>query len=175
MNNNSAIYPKLAQQLARSVISNSNETIRRQTRHQILSYLINCLNVTSAYICRYDASKRQAVVVDEYIKRHANSQEIQSDLSFVYTEEELGDMVHWLEADTHPPRILQLDEMDIDDPERDELIEFGGKTVLYLPIYTPENVLWGWGEIWETRHKRIFDADDFHNAEIIIKCLSRLV
>jgi len=174
MDKNAEVYINLANQVTASLSQNTNETIRMRARNQVLSYLLSAMNGTSTYICQYDAVERSAIVVAEYFARRANVQEFESDLGTVYSAEELGRMLHWIDSNPEQPRILQLDELAEDDPEREELVAFDGKTVLYVPLYQQQQ-FWGWAEVWESRAKRIFEDVELSYALQLSKALSQLL
>lgn len=168
------IYVNLARQISHSLKQNQSSDIRAQAQLQILRYLLRCLDMTSAYICQYDAVQRSATVVAEYIAKRASSEENLSDLYEVYTEDELGDTITWLEQISIEPRILHVDELAENDPEREEFIRYGAKTMLHLPLYHEQHI-WGWAEIWESRHKKLLTEEELTSSLRIVDYLSQLI
>lgn len=167
-------YYTLAEQLALSLPSQKNEVLRGGAWTQILNYLLNSIDVTSAYICRFNPRNNSAVVVGECIMWRANGAEFTSDLGNVYNGSQMGTMLDWIRQSTHQPRILHVDEMEPDDPELEELLTLGAKTVVNLPIYH-EGEFWGWHEIWESRAKRYFTENELKIAQKYTELLARMI
>jgi GAF domain-containing protein len=124
---------------------------------EILKPLVNTLDVTSAWVCRYE--NRTTTVIGEYIAETANLLEKDGDLFAVHEEADYSSLGAWLRSADHPPRLIHVDALPANDPEYRELSVNGVRTVLNVPIHIEGN-FWGYVEVWETRQKRQYTTAD---------------
>jgi two-component sensor histidine kinase len=130
------------------------------------------IDATSAYICRFDATRQVNVVVAEYIGPEANEREQVSDLGASYPESDL----EWLEMMREGRHDTDhVDDPDLVEDERELMEQYGGRSILYIPLRIGERPV-GVVELWESRRRREFTADEIalcnaigHNAAIALE------
>jgi two-component sensor histidine kinase len=112
------------------------------------------------------------VVVAEYIGPEANEREQVSDLGASYPESDL----EWLEMMKEGRHdTVHVDDPDLDEVERELMQQYGGRSILYIPLRVGEQPV-GVVELWESRRCREFTADEIalcngiaHNAVIALE------
>ena len=73
-------------------------------------------------------------------------------------EGDFGWPVDWIHS-PHNNYVTHIDDADISAEERNHMEQFGGKTVLEVPLRAKGKSL-GTLELWESRHKREFDKEE---------------
>lgn len=138
----------------------ANSALITPSLREMLKYIVRCIGATSAYVCSYQPDEQCATVISEYIAGKAHIAEEVSDMDEVYDLDSMGgDMLAWLDANQRTPRIIHVDELPDDDPERAELLEYGGKTVLFVGGHLDDR-MWGFIEIWDSTQKRHYTPDE---------------
>lgn len=141
---------------------------------EILEALGIHLDVTSVWLCQHDPAQQVSLVVGEYRSSYASALESQSDLFTLYDETSNPEQLAWLKGETHAPRVIQVNQMSYSNPEKREYIVNGVRSLLILPVYD-EADLWGYIELWETRHNRSFDETDIQIAQQEVDALKPLL
>lgn len=147
---------------------------RDAIRGQILDLIVQAIQVTSAYICFHDFADKVSIVRNEAYSPDANDLERESDLGELYPEEEFGKFNIWLREGTRLPRILYVDDLLPDDPERAEYEEYGASAIMYLCLFYHQRV-WGYVEIWDSRDRRYFTRENIDTAQYITECIEKTI
>jgi two-component sensor histidine kinase len=139
--------------------------------HVVLSLIAEqmgqAVDATSAYICGFDPAKMRSAVLAEYIGPQANRREGISDLGACYVEaddEGEGEFLRCMQ--TGQIDISQIDDPELTDTERAHMNEYGARTVLYIPLRVKGKLI-GFTELWESRHRREFTADEIALCQAI--------
>ncbi len=130
---------------------------------RIAEQMSQAVDVTSAYISRHEPEAKTSTVVAEYIGPQACARERVSDLgiTYPYAEGDTG-FVEVMEAGRHD--ISQLDDPDLPESERAHMREYGGQTVLYIPLRIAGRFI-GYAELWESRRQREFTPEEIALCE----------
>ncbi len=124
------------------------------------------LGFTSAYICDWNPDTGLSTVLAEYVSAEATPMEKESDLGKVYNlTEDFNDSADWLHNE-HGYEIMQVDDPDLDESERNHMLKYGAKTVITVPFWVGDRVI-GYLEGWESRHRREFDQNDIERMQTI--------
>ncbi len=113
------------------------------------------LKATSAYITEWDDSRQITKVISEYITPEAAPQERVSDLNLTYVEEDV--FAELLRQGL--PFGGHRSSPDLPAYIREHLEQFGGQSVLFLPLVVRGQVH-GQIEVWESRYERTFTEDE---------------
>jgi len=122
------------------------------------------VDATSAYICEWDREKGTATIVAEYTAPHATSAEQISDLGVSYPVEE--DQITRRLLHEQQAIVVQADDPRLSETVRQHLARYGGVSVLLLPLVIQQQAL-GFVEVWESRRRRYFSADEITLAQTI--------
>jgi len=125
---------------------------------RIAEQMSQAVDVTSAYISRHEPEAEAVTIVAEYISPQACARERVSDLGITYPYVE-GDsrFMEVMEAGRHD--ISQLDDPDLAASERAHMQEYGGQTILYVPLRIGRRLV-GYVELWESRRRREFTPEE---------------
>ncbi len=123
---------------------------------QIVEQMALTIDATSAYVCIVDTNTKMSTVLAEYIGEDACEAENKSDLGVVYEEYDPGFLVQ-MEADM--VTTSHVDDPELIDREREDLLGFGAKSVMYVPLLYQRKLL-GFVEIWESRRVRDFTPEE---------------
>ncbi len=133
---------------------------------QDLAYLLaTALQATSAYICDWNATTNESLVLAEYTSEQATPPEKVSDLNYCYSfRQGSQDPDFWLKTGEIVIDHLEKQQSQLNSLEH--LQKYGGKSVLGIPLKINLRVV-GFAEIWESRHHREFTEDDIRLARTI--------
>ena len=123
---------------------------------KIAEQLCHVADATSVYIVNLHVDTLQAEVIAEYISDQAKDAERESDLGMVY---EIADSGYLKAMKAGDPWVDAVDDPDLPEKDRDHLLEYGAKSVLYIPMKVGSRVV-GTAEVWESRHNREFTSDE---------------
>ncbi len=126
----------------------------REVLDTICREAVRLLGATSAYVCDWLAEEQVSRVIAEYIGPEANPLERVSDVGEAYTGEMLAGIL-----EEGRPRVVYLDDLALCPDERTYIEQFGGNTILYLPLLSRGRPL-GYVEVWESRYRREFTPDE---------------
>jgi len=124
--------------------------------YEVAKQMALVVDATSARVCQWHEAERTVTVIAEYITPQASQKEQVSDLGMVYPVE---DPKTFQVLRDRQPLTLSLA-----DPAH--LEEFGGNTVLYLPLAVRKRVI-GYVEVWESRRKRHFTQEEINLCQAI--------
>lgn len=113
-------------------------------------------DTTSAYISIYESDTRESTVLAEYISPQACEEERISDLGVTY-HRDLSDFVELMEAGQVD--INHIDDSNLAAEDREHMLEYGAKTVLYIPLRY-QGRFNGYVELWESRRKREYTTEE---------------
>lgn len=132
--------------------------------------LCQVLDGTSAYISEWQEATRSVRVIAEYISPNASPTERVSDLgeTYILKPEQLEQEFSWL-RDPNAYYIAQIDDPNLPEDERDHLRQYGGKTRIEIPLVAPTGTPFGHLEIWESRRKREFTAEEIELLQTIAR------
>lgn len=126
---------------------------------------------TSAYVCDWDEEAQTSTVMGEYFSRRASELERISDLGVTYDEPD--GFVEWM-RDPESVFVVHADE----DPgplfSHEEMEQFGGKSVLAVPLFAGDKGI-GTLEVWESRRKREFTPEDIELVQTIARQVSMAI
>src|SRR6185436_16040635 len=123
---------------------------------EICKQMCVILDGTSAYIAEYDQSYESYVVKAEYLGSAANANELFSDLGMTYTKSTGA----WLfDAAAGDFEVMYADDDELPAWTRHMISKYGGKTILYIPLYVQGRLL-GHAELWDSRSRREFASDE---------------
>jgi two-component system phosphate regulon sensor histidine kinase PhoR len=131
--------------------------------HEVAKQMTLTIDATSARVCQWNEADRTVTVIAEYITPHASQKEQVSDLGTVYPVKDLE--VFQILRDRQPLTV-SLADPEISEKVRTQVEEFGGNTVLYLPLAVRERVI-GCVEVWESRRKRLFTQEEINLCQAI--------
>jgi PAS domain S-box-containing protein len=117
-------------------------------------------DVTSAYICSFEPETMMSTVLAEYIGPQACPEERVSDLGATYVEGDVEVDVAFLEtvrAGEHD--ISHIDDPNLSEFERAHMQQYGGQTILYIPLLVKGQFL-GFAELWESQRRREFTPEE---------------
>lgn len=138
---------------------NSSELLTKIIRH-----LTEAIQATSGYILALQAEQQQVIVLAEYWSAHVKEEERISDLGRIY---HMGDYAKVTHAITDKTIVSFHDnDPDLQPNERQQLLDYGVKSVLIAPFVVSGRVL-GEAEIWESRHHRTFTSHEINLAQAI--------
>ena len=135
--------------------------------HEILSALAHAicegLNATSAHICDWDEETGLSTVLAEYRSSTANEKERVSELGGSYDlRKDFAPIDRFLGIDI--VHLAHVDDPDVPVAGRENLIKFGGKSVLTVN-FTVNGRVYGYIEVWESRQRREFTKDEIALAQ----------
>ncbi|MBN1318455.1 MAG: GAF domain-containing protein, partial [Anaerolineales bacterium] len=156
---NARLYSEIQRQLQEQIALRESGMIIASTLDPeavlglIAEQMAKSVGSTSAYICRYKPETQTSQVIAEYVSPFASEREKMSDFGVEYGEDSTDEWFHLMASGEHD--ISNVDDPDLLENERSHMIEFGAKTVLFIPLLI-KNELIGYVEVWESRYKREF-------------------
>lgn len=120
--------------------------------------LCEALNATSAYVYDWNEHERTTTVLAEYMSQNAAERERISEIGVSYPISAAFVGTAWV--------VLHGDDPALPSHERDHLLAYEGKSVLRVALVA-EGQQNGMIEIWESRRKREFTADEIELAQAI--------
>lgn len=127
----------------------------RQVMDTVCREAVRLLRATSAYVNLWEQARRASTVFAEYISPEACPLEQVSDLGVTYEEtEELAALLR-----AGKPTVWRVSDPSIPPDEREHIEQYGGKSVLFLPLIGRAGPL-GFIEVWESRTERVFTEDE---------------
>ena len=126
------------------------------------------IDATSVWMCHHNFEQRVSIVVSGCTMRTANMIESDEDIGAKFPETDGSQVWVWLRSSKPEPYVIHVDELARNDPDRLEYINGGTWSVLFLPVFK-SGATWGYIEIWESREKRHFTAEDIRAAKAIIE------
>ena len=148
------LQQQIALREAGAVISSSLEL--PDVLSHIAEQMAQAIDATSGYICSLDRQTRSSTVMAEYVGPQASKQEQVSDLGVTYEEiddrflEPMLDGRFWID---------QVDDPDLPERDRRDMEDFGGQSILYVPLFVRGQTI-GYAELWESRRRRAFAAEE---------------
>jgi signal transduction histidine kinase/putative methionine-R-sulfoxide reductase with GAF domain len=131
--------------------------------YEVAKQMTQAIDATSARVCQWNEAERTVTVIAEYITPRASQKEQVSALGTVYPAR---DLKTFQVLRDRRPLTVSLADPKISEAVRNQLEEFGGNTVLYLPLAVRERVI-GYVEVWESRRKRHFTQEEIHLCRAI--------
>ncbi len=120
------------------------------------------LNATSCYIISIDQPNARLTVLAEYWAQDAILSERNSDIGTVYSTKDFPSIMRHMLAGR--VLTLQADNGDLSEGERKQFVDYGVKSMLFVPIMAHGNLI-GVAEIWESRQPREFTLADIRLAQ----------
>jgi two-component system phosphate regulon sensor histidine kinase PhoR len=116
------------------------------------------IDATSAYIADWHRDSDLTTVLAEYYGPEATATETVSDLGQTYnTHTDFDEDWEWLS--TLKPTTGHVDDPHLPVADRDHMLRYGAKSILYIPLVTRDEVV-GYAELWESRSKRDFTPEE---------------
>jgi len=131
----------------------------------VAEQLCQVVDGTSAYICHYDQRQKTSTVIAEFMSHHANSKERVSDLGVSYDVRNEAKFMQDFLAEGQP-MLWYADDNDLSQKEQDHYQQFGGCTVLAVPMRYASKII-AYAEIWDSRSKRSFNPDELALVQAI--------
>jgi len=125
---------------------------------QVLArHVTEALQATSAYIVSVDLENQTLRVVSEYWSAHALPSERKSDLDRLYLLKDYP--AFWRILKTGKAGIIHEDDPQASEIERQQFIEYGVRSILFVPVMVRGKTLGGL-EVWESRRRREFTLSE---------------
>lgn len=167
---NSRLYSELQSELRKQValrgaITAISSSLRlNEVLNEICRQMAATIDASSAYISSYDPARSYYTVVAEYLGPRVNDLERVSDLGAIYYKKEGA----WVfdDADKRAYAVIHADDPDLTSWARHNLESYGGKSVLYIPLYVHDRLI-GHAELWEGERKREFTEDEISFCRVI--------
>jgi PAS domain S-box-containing protein len=131
--------------------------------YEVAKQMTLAIDATSARVCQWNEAERTVTVIAEYIAPHASQKEQVFDLGTVYP---VKDPKTFQILRDRQPLTIGLTDPEMSGEVRTRLEEFGGNTVLYLPLAVRKRVI-GYVEVWESRRKRHFTQEEINLCQAI--------
>jgi diguanylate cyclase (GGDEF)-like protein/PAS domain S-box-containing protein len=144
--------------LAKAVTTITASVNPDNTLKLLCEQLSDALDATSVYIALFNEKTNYSTVVAEYIAPVASESEKISDIGARYLEEDQK-FLEFIRSGV--PTIDQINDHHLGALEKDHMSEFGGKTVLYLPLRI-QGMPKGFIELWESRQERTFSDNEIN-------------
>jgi GAF domain-containing protein len=116
------------------------------------------VDATSVYVCTIDHEARTTVVIAEHFAPAATQAERVSDLGVVYYLASFPLLARWSDKPASPFAV-HVDDPGLSAEEVNHLADYGSKSSLVIPL-TAGKEFSGYIEVWESRHKRNFIAEE---------------
>jgi len=160
---NARLFTDLQDELKKQIALRSASTAISSFLHleQVLGEICKQMGVildgTSAYLAEYDRTYSAYTVMAEYMSSTANADEMVSDLGSTYHVKDGA----WLfdESIASDYVVRHLEDKDLHAWTREMISKYGGKTILYIPLYVQGRLL-GHAELWDSRSHREFTRDE---------------
>ena len=124
------------------------------------------MNMTSAYVCNVNFEANTTTILSEHISTEASPEEKISSGQITFSlNEELPRFKAWLEEPTRP-LIQYLDDNELRMYDREYMLGYGLKSMIIVPLLVDGKV-WGYLELWESRHLRRFSEQDVQLLQTI--------
>jgi diguanylate cyclase (GGDEF)-like protein/PAS domain S-box-containing protein len=154
---NARLYATEKQRAAElSVLYESSATVAQSidlvaTYNSTAEQLAKIVNATSSHILLSDRETNQATVVAEFFSPEAGELENVSDVGVTY---DMSQYPQSMQANrSGKPLILRISDPNIDQSEREELLAYGIKSSLEVPMIVSGRLL-GFVQIWDSRTER---------------------
>ena len=122
------------------------------------------IHATSAYVCDIDEAAGATTVIGEYTGPDASPAERAPDLGTTYP---LWDASRVLESvRSNKPLTYMRRDLSSNDPERTHMEEFGGNTILIIPLHIHGETI-GYAELWDSREERVFSPSEIRLCQTI--------
>src|SRR5262249_32254476 len=131
---------------------------------QLAKHLAEAINATSSYVLEVNLASETLTVLAEYWSAAAKVEERVSDEGRVYP---LGEAPSVFRALTRLMVVeKQVDERSLADGERVEMLRYGIRSAVIVPIVSRGHVL-GYAELWESRRHRNFTLSERRLAQTL--------
>ncbi len=128
----------------------------------VIRHMTEALEATSGYISSINLKESTLRVLAEYWANPASERERKEDLFRVYP---LDEYPSYRRAVLQGKVVtLQADDEDLSDAEREQFIQYGICSMMFVPVMG-HGVLQGGVEIWESRRRREFTLAEIHLAQ----------
>jgi diguanylate cyclase (GGDEF)-like protein len=122
------------------------------------------MDATSARICEFLLESGQAMVLGVYASPLANTRERIPDVGPAF---DLTDYPQTLDAlRAGKPLVLMISSPDLDSGDRDEMLEYGIKSALNLPMMASDRVI-GYAELWDNRSERVWSEEEIQFCQTL--------
>jgi PAS domain S-box-containing protein len=116
------------------------------------------IDATSAYICEWNPRSGLATVLADYYGPAASAAERVSDVGHAYDlVQDLNLPSQWLIS--LEAKIAHVDDPSEPEQRRQHMRQYGAQSVLTVPLVA-RDVIFGYAELWESRHRREFTRDE---------------
>ena len=158
-------------QIAQIAISNLSVA---EILHRVIKLSVQTMQVSSGYIGEVDLDANITTILAEYYSEFANPKEREplEEQSMVLSEQ-FPDFRKWI-ANPEGRYIQQIDDPNIPQSERDELMQYDVKTALVVPLFFDNKAI-GYLELWESRSRRNFNEQELRLVELIASQLGSVV
>jgi PAS domain S-box-containing protein len=137
----------------------------------IVRAAVHAIDATSGYICDWDEERGRTTCLAEYYGPAASEAERVSKLAVTYhMEHDLGDPGDWLYS-AEAYHVGQVNDPRVSPRERTSMARFGVKSMLNVPLKVRDKPF-GYIELWESRHRRAFTAEEIDLVLAIARQLS---
>ncbi len=131
---------------------------------ELARHLTEALNATSGYIMQVDPSSQTLTVIAEYWNEAATQEERKSDLGRHYQLRDFPTTARVVNENGMV--VLQRDDKHLSSAEREQLEEYGVKSVLLVSLQSGGRVV-GEAEIWDSSRARTFTSRELHMVHLL--------
>ena len=135
-----------------------------QVLNEICKQMCVVNNGTSAYISHYDDIYSSYTVVADYMGPDANVNELVSDLGVIYYKKDGAYIFD--ESKDADFEVVHSDDGNLLPWTRDILAKYGGKSILYIPLYVQGRLL-GHAELWDSRGRHEFTREEISFCRVL--------
>jgi PAS domain S-box-containing protein len=132
--------------------------------HSVIERMARAVEATSTYLVWCDWERDTGTIVAEYFGPQANAQERLSDLGETHRLSEYPRTLAALRVQRHS--ITRLGQADADPAAIDNLLRYGGKSSLRIPLSTASQTL-GYVVIWDGRLERVWTDSEIRICQTL--------
>ena len=164
-------YIDLLEQLRMVAINSNNIEQRDRMRDNMIRLLLRTFDASSIYICSHDNESHATIVRNEFIDSRAKQHNLTTDLGETYDEAHMGNFLGWMYSPDPEPLIVDMNQVDLSDPEYIEYAPYDLETVIYAVLHRGDDV-WGYVEIWDSRKNRTFNVAQIDKLKKIVNAIN---
>ncbi len=164
-------YIDLLEQLRMVAINSNSIDQRNRMRDNMLRLLLRTFDASSVYICQHDTTTHQTKVRNHFIGTRAKQRELVSDLGETFDDSNFNTFLTWLYNSDPEPLIIDMSEVDLTSAEYEEYQGYDLASLVYAVLHR-EGTIWGYIEIWDSRHKRTFNETQINKLKQIVLAIN---
>jgi PAS domain S-box-containing protein len=123
----------------------------------LIQQMVQAIEVSRGFIASWNKEQNKSFIQAAFTNSQAYSQQPAPELDPTLDLKERATLLTMISQQR--PVVLQLSNPSLDETERREMERYGSLSRLLIPLVAKGETI-GWIELWETRHERIFTADE---------------